>query len=401
MTAPTKSAPPLTNDEIQRYSRHLIMPEVGMEGQLKLKAARVLCVGTGGLGSPLAMYLAAAGVGTLGLVDFDVVDASNLHRQVIHFTQDVGRPKLASAEEKVRGINPNVTVRKFETRLTSANALEAFKDFDIIVDGTDNFPTRYLINDACVLSGKPNVYGSIFRFEGQASIFAVPATAGGEQGPCYRCVYPEPPPPGMVPSCAEGGVLGILPGLVGLIQATETIKLITGLGEPLIGRLLLVDALAMRFREMKLRKNPDCPLCGNNRTITELIDYEQFCGLPGNEQSSQTERPNAMPNALPEMTVEELKHKLDAKEDIFVLDVREPNEYQICNIGGHLIPMGDIPKRQQELDPDQHIVVHCRSGVRSAKVVDFLRQQGFEKVQNLAGGILAWADRIDPKMPKY
>jgi adenylyltransferase/sulfurtransferase len=401
MIAPTKSAPPLTHDEVQRYSRHLIMPEVGMEGQLKLKAARVLCVGTGGLGSPLAMYLAAAGVGTLGLVDFDVVDASNLHRQVIHFTQDVGRPKLASAEEKVHGINPNVTVRKFETRLTSANALEIFKDFDIIVDGTDNFPTRYLINDACVLSGKPNVYGSIFRFEGQASVFAAPAGLHGEAGPCYRCVYPEPPPPGMVPSCAEGGVLGILPGLVGLIQATEAIKLITGLGEPLIGRLLLIDALAMRFREMKLRKNPDCPLCGSHRTITRLIDYEQFCGLNANGQHIPTEKKINMPQPLPEMTVEELKRKLDAKEDIYVLDVREPNEYQICNIGGHLIPMGDVPKRQQELDPEQHIVVHCRSGVRSAKVVDFLRQQGFEKVQNLAGGILAWADRIDPKMPKY
>src|SRR3954464_15051986 len=385
----SQSQSALSTEEIQRYSRHLIMPEVGMDGQLKLKAARVLCVGTGGLGSPLAMYLAAAGVGTLGLVDFDVVDASNLHRQVIHFTKDVGRPKLESAEEKVHGINPNVIVRKFETRLTSANALEIFKDFDVVVDGTDNFPTRYLINDACVLSGKPNVYGSIFRFEGQASVFAA------KDGPCYRCLYPEPPPPGMVPSCAEGGVLGILPGLVGLIQATETIKLIVGIGEPLIGRLLLVDALAMRFREMKLRKNPDCPMCGTNRSITKLMDYEQFCGM------NQTETKAPMANALPEMTVEELKRKLDAKEDIFVLDVREPHEYQICNIGGYLMPMGDVQKRQQELDPDKHIVVHCRSGVRSAKVADFLRQQGFEKVQNLAGGILAWADRIDPKMPKY
>jgi molybdopterin/thiamine biosynthesis adenylyltransferase/rhodanese-related sulfurtransferase len=400
MTAPTK-ATPLSNEEIQRYSRHLIMPEVGMEGQLKLKAARVLCVGTGGLGSPLAMYLAAAGVGTLGLVDFDVVDASNLHRQVIHFTQDVGRAKLASAEEKVHGINPNVTVRKFETKLTSANALDIIKEFDLVVDGTDNFPTRYLINDACVLSGKPNVYGSIFRFEGQASVFAAPASDGpagsgrNEQGPCYRCVYPQPPPPGMVPSCAEGGVLGILPGLVGLIQATETIKLILGSGEPLIGRLLLVDALSMRFREMKLRRDPACPICGSNRTITKLIDYDEFCGL------NQPEKKPAMMNALPDMSVEELKAKLDAKVDIFVLDVREPHEYQICNIGGHLIPMGDVPKRQQELDPEKHIVVHCRSGVRSAKVADFLRQQGFEKVQNLAGGILAWADRIDKSMPKY
>ena len=384
----------LTNEEVQRYSRHLIMPEVGMEGQLKLKAARVLCVGTGGLGSPLAMYLAAAGVGTLGLVDFDVVDASNLHRQVIHHTKDVGRPKLDSAEEKVNGINPNVTVKKFETKLTSANALEIFKDFNIVVDGTDNFPTRYLVNDACVLTGKPNVYGSIFRFEGQASVFAT------KEGPCYRCVYPEPPPPGMVPSCAEGGVLGILPGLVGLIQATEAIKLILGSGEPLVGRLLLVDALAMRFREMKLRKNPDCPMCSEKRTITKLIDYEEFCGLrPGANATKPEEK--KMPNALPEMTVEELKAKMDAKDDFFLLDVREPNEYQICNLGGTLIPMGDVPKRQQELDPEKHIVVHCRSGVRSGKVVDFLRQQGFEKVQNLAGGILAWADRIDRNMPKY
>jgi molybdopterin/thiamine biosynthesis adenylyltransferase/rhodanese-related sulfurtransferase len=384
---------PLTNEEVQRYSRHLIMPEVGMEGQLKLKASRVLCVGTGGLGSPLAMYLAATGVGTLGLVDFDVVDASNLHRQVIHHTKDIGRAKLESAEEKVQGINPNVSVRKFETKLTSANALDILKQFDVIVDGTDNFPTRYLINDACVLSGKPNVYGSIFRFEGQASVFAT------KDGPCYRCVYPEPPPPGMVPSCAEGGVLGILPGLVGLIQATETIKLILGAGEPLIGRLLLVDALAMRFREMKLRKNPECPVCGKNPTITQLIDYEEFCRLRQNETRPEEKR--TMRNALPEMTVEELKLRMDAKDDFVLLDVREPNEYQICNLGGVLMPMGDVPKRQQELDPEKHIVVHCRSGVRSGKVVDFLRQQGFEKVQNLAGGILAWADRIDRSMPKY
>src|SRR3954464_2773557 len=389
MATTTELPVTLNKDEILRYSRHLIMPEVGMEGQQKLKAARVLCIGTGGLGSPMALYLAAAGVGTLGLVDFDVVDYTNLQRQIIHFTADVGRKKLDSAADKLKAINPYLELRMFDTKLSSANALEIFKDFDIIVDGTDNFPTRYLVNDACVLTGKPNVYGSIFRFEGQASVF------GAKDGPCYRCLYPEPPPPGMVPSCAEGGVLGILPGLVGLIQATETIKLIVGIGETLIGRLLLVDALAMRFREMKLRKNPDCPMCGANRTITKLIDYEQFCGV------NQTETKAPMANALPEMTVEELKRKLDAKEDIFVLDVREPHEYQICNIGGYLMPMGDVQKRQQELDPDKHIVVHCRSGVRSAKVADFLRQQGFEKVQNLAGGILAWADRIDPKMPKY
>ena len=316
----------LDNDEILRYSRHLIMPEVGMEGQQKLKAARVLCIGAGGLGSPLALYLGAAGVGTLGIVDFDVVDYTNLQRQIIHSTADVGRKKLDSAAESLQAINPYLNIKKFDTRLSSENALEIFKDFDIIADGTDNFPTRYLVNDACVLTGKPNVYGSIFRFEGQASIFAT------EQGPCYRCLYPEPPPPGLVPSCAEGGVLGILPGLVGVIQATETIKLILGKGTPLIGRLLLVDALDMKFRELRLRKNPDCPACGTHRTITKLIDYNEFCGIRGEE--------NEVDVNVPEMQVEELKQKLDAGEDIFVLDVREPHEYQICNIGGHLIPLG-------------------------------------------------------------
>jgi len=377
----------LTNDEILRYSRHLIMPEVGMEGQQKLKAARVLCIGAGGLGSPLALYLAAAGVGTLGIVDFDVVDYTNLQRQIIHSTADVGRKKLDSAAEKLKAINPFLTIKTFDTRLTSDNALKIFADFDIIADGTDNFPTRYLVNDACVLTGKPNVYGSIFRFEGQASVFAT------EQGPCYRCLYPEPPPPGLVPSCAEGGVLGILPGLVGVMQATEVIKLILGKGEPLIGRLLLVDALGMKFRELKLRKNPDCPVCGTHPTITKLIDYNEFCGIRGEE--------TPVTSNVPEMQVEELKQKLDAGEDIFVLDVREPHEYQICNIGGYLIPLGDLPKRVSELDSSREIVAHCRSGVRSGKAVDFLRQAGFKKVRNLAGGILAWADRVDPKMPKY
>src|SRR5213595_650991 len=377
----------LTNDEILRYSRHLIMPEVGMEGQQKLKAARVLCIGAGGLGSPLLMYLAAAGVGTLGVVDFDVVDFTNLQRQIIHSTADVGRRKLDSAEETVRGINPFVKVEKFEERLTSANALELFRQFDIIVDGTDNFPTRYLVNDACVLTGKPNVYGSIFRFEGQASVFAM------KEGPCYRCLYPEPPPPGLVPSCAEGGVLGILPGLVGVIQATEAIKLILGKGDPLIGRLLLVDALGMKFRELKLRKNPDCPVCGKHPSITKLIDYNEFCGIRGDEKPMEV--------GVPEIQVEDLKRRLDAKEDLFVLDVREPHEYQICNISGYLIPLGDLPKRVHELDSSREIVAHCRSGARSAKAVDFLRQAGFKKVHNLAGGILAWADRVDPKMPKY
>ena len=377
----------LNNDEILRYSRHLIMPEVGMEGQQKLKAARVLCIGAGGLGSPLALYLAAAGVGTLGIVDFDVVDYTNLQRQIIHTTADVGRKKLDSAADKLKAINPFLNLRTFEATLTSENALALFNEFDIIADGTDNFPTRYLVNDACVLTGKPNVYGSIFRFEGQASVFAT------EDGPCYRCLYPEPPPPGLVPSCAEGGVLGILPGLVGVMQATEVIKLILGKGEPLIGRLLLIDALGMKFRELKLRKNPDCPVCGKNPTVTQLIDYNEFCGIRGEEKPVET--------GVVEMQVEELKRRLDAGEDLFVLDVREPHEYQICNIGGHLIPLGDLPKRVSELDSSREIVAHCRSGVRSAKAVNFLQQAGFKKVHNLAGGILAWADRVDPKMPKY
>jgi adenylyltransferase/sulfurtransferase len=377
----------LTKDEILRYSRHLIMPEVGMEGQLKIKAAKVLCIGAGGLGSPLALYLAAAGVGTLGIVDFDVVDFTNLQRQIIHTTADVGRKKLDSAEDKLKAINPNVNVVRFDTRLSSANALAIIRDFDIIIDGTDNFPTRYLVNDACVLTGKPNVYGSIFRFEGQVSVF------GTEQGPCYRCLYPEPPPPGLVPSCAEGGVLGILPGLVGVMQATEAIKLILGTGEPLIGRLLLVDALAMRVRELKLRKNPDCPACGTHRTITQLIDYNEFCGIRGEEKPVDTQ--------IPTISVEELKQRKDAGEDIFVLDVREPHEYQICNINGYLIPLNDLSKRVHELDSSREIVAHCRSGVRSAKAVEFLRQSGFTKVRNLMGGILAWAEKIDLTMPKY
>jgi sulfur-carrier protein adenylyltransferase/sulfurtransferase len=377
----------LNNDEILRYSRHLIMPEVGMEGQLKIKAAKVLCIGAGGLGSPLALYLGAAGVGTIGVVDFDVVDYTNLQRQIIHTTADVGHKKLDSAAEKLKAINPFLNIRKFDTRLSSENALELFKDFDIIADGTDNFPTRYLVNDACVLTGKPNVYASIFRFEGQASIFAT------EDGPCYRCLYPEPPPPGLVPSCAEGGVLGILPGLLGVIQATEVLKLILKSGDPLIGRLLLVDALGMKFRELKLRKNPDCPACGKNPTIKELIDYNEFCGIRGEEMPVETT------NA--DISVDELKRRLDAGDNLYVLDVREPHEYQICNINGHLIPLGDLPRRVNELDPNQEIVAHCRSGARSAKAADFLRKAGFKNVHNLTGGILAWADKIDPKMPKY
>ena len=398
------SLPKLSNDEISRYSRHLILPEVGLEGQQKLKAAKVLCVGTGGLGSPLAYYLAAAGVGTIGLVDFDVVDASNLQRQIIHSTATVGMLKVDSAEQKLKDLNPYLNVVKFNTMLTSANAMEIFGDFDVIADGTDNFQTRYLVNDACVLSGKPNAYGSIFRFEGQASVFGLP------EGPCYRCLYPEPPPPGLVPSCAEGGVLGILPGLVGVIQATETIKLILGIGEPLAGRLLLIDALGMNFRTLKLRKNPDCPVCGTHPAVTELIDYDQFCGIPkpaapGPLEVARDQAVGAgnLVDGIPQITVEELKGKLDRHEDVFVLDVREPHEYPIANLGAPLIPVGDIERRAGELadKKDAEIVVHCRSGARSQKAAVALKNAGFTNVSNLAGGILAWADRIDPAMAKY
>ena len=382
--------PELNADELARYSRHITLPEVGLEGQRKLKAARVLCVGTGGLGSPLAFYLAAAGIGTLGLVDFDVVDASNLQRQIIHATPDIGRKKLDSAAEKLTALNPALNVVKHETMLSSSNALAILKDYDIVADGTDNFPTRYLVNDACVLLGKPNVYGSIFRFEGQASVF------GARNGPCYRCLYPEPPPPGLVPSCAEGGVLGILPGLVGIIQATETIKLILGQGEPLIGRLLLVDSLAMRFRELKLRKNPECPVCGEHPTVTQLIDYQQFCGI-----KPPSEEEKALNNGIPQMSVQELKQRMDSGDDLLLLDVREPYEYQIANICGTLVPMNDVPRRLDEISRDREIVVQCRSGSRSQRVAEFLKQNGYEKVANLAGGILAWSDQIDPSVRKY
>jgi adenylyltransferase/sulfurtransferase len=401
---PIATLPKLSNEEIARYSRHLILPEVGMEGQQKLKAARVLCVGTGGLGAPLALYLAAAGVGTIGLVDFDTVDASNLQRQVIHSTATVGMLKVDSAEIMLKGLNPHLNVVKYNTMLTSANALEIFKDFDVIADGTDNFQTRYLVNDACVLTGKPNAYGSIFRFEGQASVF------GTEEGPCYRCLYPEPPPPGLVPSCAEGGVLGILPGLVGIIQATEVIKLILKIGDPLIGRLLLVDALGMNFRTLKLRKNPECPVCGTNPTVTELIDYDQFCGVPkptevGPLEIAQNQAVAELPvvDGIPQISVEALKAKLDAKEDIFVLDVREPHEYPIANLGAPLIPVGSLEGRIAELaaQKNSEIIVHCRSGARSQKAATILKSAGFTNVSNLTGGILAWADKIDPTMAKY
>ena len=382
--------PELTTDDLSRYSRHLILPEVGMEGQQRLKAAKVLCVGTGGLGSPLAFYLAAAGIGTLGLVDFDVVDASNLQRQIIHSTRDIGRKKLDSAAEKLTALNPVLNVVKHETMLTSANALDILGNYDIVADGTDNFPTRYLVNDACVLLGKPNVYGSIFRFEGQASVFST------KDGPCYRCLYPEPPPPGLVPSCAEGGVLGILPGLVGVIQATEVIKLILDKGSSLIGRLLLVDALNMRFRELKLRKNPECPVCGPHPTVTRLIDYQQFCGIV-----PETKQEKSVKNGVPQLTVHELKHKLDAGEDVLVLDVREPYEYQIANIGGKLIPQNEVPQRLAEIPRDREIVVQCLSGGRSQRVAEFLVQSGYDKVANLAGGIRAWSAEIDPSVPQY
>jgi sulfur-carrier protein adenylyltransferase/sulfurtransferase len=390
------SAPPatadgvtLSNEEIRRYSRHLIMPEVGMEGQKKLKAARVLAIGTGGLGSPLALYLAAAGVGTIGLVDYDVVDDSNLHRQILFGAGDVGRPKLEAAEERLRGVNPHVRIVKHEERLTSANALEIVRDYDIVVDGTDNFPTRYLVNDACVLTGKPNVYASIFRFEGQASVF------WAEKGPCYRCLYAEPPPAGLVPSCAEGGVLGILPGLLGLVQATETIKLILGSGEPLIGRLLLVDALAMRFRELKLRKNPDCVICGSHPTVTKLVDYEAFCGI-------EPEAAASGPGGIPEITVEELKAMRDRREDFVLVDVREPHELEICAFPDSVrIPLGALPANLNRLSTADEIVVHCKTGGRSAKAVQLLRDAGFRKVRNLAGGITRWSERIDPTMPRY
>jgi molybdopterin/thiamine biosynthesis adenylyltransferase/rhodanese-related sulfurtransferase len=378
----------LTKKEIERYSRHLIMPEVGVEGQLKLKQAKVLCIGTGGLGAPLGLYLAAAGVGRIGLVDFDRVDDSNLQRQILFSTTDVGRPKIEAAADRLHGLNPEIKIDTFDTHLSSDNALEILKDYDIVVDGTDNFPTRYLVNDACVLLKKPNVYGSIFRFEGQATIFGYPA------GPCYRCLYPEPPPPGLVPSCAEGGVLGVLPGIVGAIQAAETLKLIIGKGEPLIGRLLLFDALAMRFRELKLRKNPDCPLCGGHPTITKLIDYAEFCGVRGEEAP-------APQTSVPEITPRDLKARLDRGDDLYILDVREPHEYQICNLGGQLIPLGDLSKRAGELDSSRDIVVHCRSGKRSAEAVEFLQRAGFRKVLNLKGGILAWSDEVDPLVPKY
>lgn len=382
--------PLLTNEEVARYSRHVILPEVGMEGQLKLKAARVLCIGAGGLGSPVALYLTAAGVGTIGVVDFDEVDYSNLQRQIIHGTPDVGRSKLESAKERLNALNPEVEVVTHEMAVSSQNALELFAGYDLVVDGTDNFPTRYLVNDACVLSGKPNIYGSIYRFEGQASVFAT------VDGPCYRCMFPEPPPPGLVPSCAEGGVLGILPGVVGTIQATEAVKVILGAGEPLIGRFLLFDALKMQFRELKVRKDPECPVCGDHPTVTELIDYDQFCGITPVVQDPE---PSSSSDAA---TVEELKTRLDRKDSFLLLDVREQREFEICRIPGSvLIPLGELPSRLAELKGRDDMIVHCKSGVRSGKAVALLRGSGFTGARNLTGGILAWIDQIDPTLPKY
>lgn len=360
-----------------------------MEGQKKLKAGKVLMIGAGGLGSPLGMYLAAAGVGKLGIVDFDVVDKTNLQRQIMHSTDDIGRSKLDSARETLEGINPSISIETYETRLSSENALDLFAGYDVVVDGTDNFPTRYLVNDACVLLGKPNVYGSILRFDGQVSIF------DAKRGPCYRCLYPAPPPPGLVPSCAEGGVLGVLPGIIGTLQALEVIKLLLDEGDPLIGRLVLFDALKFKFRELKLRKNPDCPICGNTPSIHSLIDYEQFCGIVKPSAPAKKVDENT------EITVQQLKARLDRGDEVFILDVREPREYEIVNLGAPLIPLSELPKRYGELDPSREIVVCCKMGGRSAKAAAFLRQHGFKRVKNLLGGIDAWVEKIDPSLPHY
>ena len=379
----------LSNEEIARYSRHLIMPEVGMAGQRKLKQGSVLLIGTGGLGSPLALYLAAAGVGHIGLVDFDVVDASNLQRQIIHGTSTIGVAKTESAKRRLADLNPLVEVTTYETQITSENALDLMRPYDVIIDGTDNFPTRYLTNDAAVMLGKPNIYGSIFRFEGQATVFYPK-----EGGPCYRCLYPEPPPPGLVPSCAEGGVLGVLPGVIGTIQATEAIKLLTGIGDPLIGRLMLYDALAMRFRELKLRRNPTCPVCGKFPTVTDLIDYDHFCGIVPelNTLGSQYE-----------ITPRELAALLQTDARPYLLDVRNPNEVAISSIPGtdKVIPVDQLAERLNERDTSLEMVVYCRSGVRSGRAVDLLQSAGFRKLKNMVGGILRWADDVDTSMAKY
>lgn len=385
----------LTPEQLTRYSRHLILPEIGMEGQKKLLKAKVLLIGAGGLGSPLGLYLAAAGVGTLGIVDFDAVDLSNLQRQILHTNSDIGKSKLDSAEKRIKAMNPDTNVIKYNTKITSENALEIIRDYDMVIDGTDNFPTRYLVNDACVFLNKPNIYGSIFRFDGQATVFKP------KDGPCYRCLYPEPPPPGMVPSCAEGGVLGILPGTIGLIQATEAVKLITGQGDLLVGRLLIYDALRMKFRELKLRRDPNCPVCGDKPTITKLIDYQEFCGLKNQRSEVRDQRSDVL---LPTISVKELKEKIDRKDTFVLIDVREQFEFQIGRIPGSLlIPLGEVPGRIPEIEKykDQEIVVHCKSGGRSQRAIDFLKTKGFSKLRNLTGGITAWSDQVDPSMPKY
>ncbi|HWY91524.1 MAG TPA: molybdopterin-synthase adenylyltransferase MoeB [Chthoniobacterales bacterium] len=380
-----------SNDEIARYSRHLIMPEVTLEGQKRIKAASILCIGTGGLGSPIALYLAAAGIGRLGLVDFDVVDFSNLQRQILHGTDDVGRKKLNSAKDRIKAVNPNVQVDLHDCLFRSENAMQIVRDYDIVVDGTDNFPTRYLSNDVCVLARKPNVYGSIFRFDGQCTVFA-PHLGG----PCYRCMFPEPPPPGMVPSCAEGGVLGVLPGIIGVLQAIEAIKLILGIGDSLIGRLVSFDALKLRFREFRIRKDPKCPICGDNPTIHQLIDYDQFCGIP------QADAEAAKEMDVPTISPGELKAKLDRKDKFVLVDVREPYEYEICSIpGSKLIPLGELPARLSELDSADDIVLHCKVGGRSAKALRVLQEAGFRKLNNLKGGIAAWSEQVDSSVPKY
>jgi adenylyltransferase/sulfurtransferase len=383
---PVTALPSLSQEEILRYSRHLIIPEVGVEGQRRLKDARVLMVGAGGLGSPIGLYLAAAGVGRIGIVEFDVVDETNLQRQILHGTKDVGRKKVDSARDRIADANPHVQVVAHETRLTSDNALEIVREYDLVVDGTDNFATRYLVNDACVLLGKPNVYGSIFRFEGQSTVFCT------TDGPCYRCLYPEPPPPGLVPSCAEGGVLGILPGLVGVIQATETVKLLTGIGEPLVGRLLLVDALAMQFRTVRLRKDPRCPACGT-RELTKLVDYEQFCGIRGGEDETA---------GVPALTPSDLAARLEGGDDLDLVDVREPHEWDICRIeGARLAPLSTFAEALRTLDSARDVVLYCKSGARSAKAARQLQAAGFKRVWNLAGGILRWSEEIDPRIPRY
>lgn len=388
-----RELPELSREELARYNRHIILPEVGETGQRRLKSARILCVGTGGLGSPVSMYLTAAGVGTLGLVDFDVVEFHNLQRQIVHGTPDVGRPKLQSARGRLRAINPGVTIEVHDGPLTAANALDIVREYDIVVDGTDNFPARYLINDACVILGKPDVYGAIFRFDGQASVFA---TAGG---PCYRCVYPEPPPPGLVPSCAEAGVFGALPGVIGTIQATEAIKLVLGIGETLAGRLLVYDALRLQFRELKVRRNLTCPVCGDAPTIRELIDYDAFCGIVPAGPTLEAGAAGELPM---EITADELKGRLDRGEGVTLVDVREHYEHRIVHFSGSvLIPMGEVMARQQELDPDQELIIYCHHGIRSIKVAAYLRHEGFEKARSLRGGIDEWAKRIEPGMATY